>query len=203
MISNNYLDSDIDGGKKYYGFRFPENPTQEMFDGWRRLVTWMSYSNPQPKYNKYEKVLTKKDYENFAYDPKTRKWIETYILDETQSDYIKIEDFNSEYDTYYTKTEHINGYDNLPLSDYKITTDYRPETYKQYYIKEGSEYILYDALTNGFYYEGNDNKTYELVKKTFEPYQFRGFKAEDQKDSNGQPWQKDYKPLVTTFTQIG
>lgn len=200
MISNDYLDSDIDGGKKYYGFRFPEEPTQEMFDGWRRLITWMSHSNPQPKYNKYEEVLTEKDYENFAYDPKTRKWIETYILDETQSDYIKIEGFNQEYDTYYTKTEHVNGYDNLPLSDYKITTDFMPEAYKQYYIEQNGEYILYNALENGFYYdEEGINKTYELVEKTFGAYKFKGYIAEEQKDENGELWQKDYTPLVSQF----
>ena len=37
-------------------------------------------------------------------------------------------------------------------------------------------------------------------KKHFEPYTFKGFKAENQKDANGNLWQKDYNPMIKGYT---
>jgi hypothetical protein len=41
-----------------------------------------------------------------------------------------------------------------------------------------------------------------VEKRTFGPYTFRGFKAENQKDSNNKLLQKDYIPIVSQFTPI-
>ncbi len=56
--------ADIDDNKKYYGFRYPdgaENATQEMKDAWRRFVSWMAHSNPQPMYEEHI-AETEKEY---------------------------------------------------------------------------------------------------------------------------------------------
>ena len=70
MVNDNYLDSDIDDNKKYYGFRYPdgaENATQEMKDAWRRFVSWMAHSNPQPMYEEHI-AETEKEYKAFAFN---------------------------------------------------------------------------------------------------------------------------------------
>ena len=41
-----------------------------------------------------------------------------------------------------------------------------------------------------------------VEQRTFAPYTFKGFKAENQKDSNNKLWQKDYIPIVSQFTPI-
>lgn len=125
MVSDDYLDSDIDDNAEYYGFRYPdgvENATQAMKDAWRRLVHWMAYSNPQPKYQEH-KATTEKEYKTFAFNQKKGENIPVYVLNKDKTEYSLINGFNSDIDTYYTATEHIHGYDNLPLAE--------PETYTE------------------------------------------------------------------------
>lgn len=155
MVNDNYLDSDIDDNKKYYGFRYPdgaENATQEMKDAWRRFVSWMAHSNPQPMYEEHI-AETEKEYKAFAFNQKTQEEIPTYILNSERTEY-SLSDYNPDIKKYYTKTDNIYGYTNLPL----------PE------------------------------------KKTFEPYTFKGYRCEDQKQSNGKLWQESYTPLIKGLT---
>lgn len=127
MVDDNYLDSDIDDNEEYFGFRYPdgaENATQDMFNNWRRLVSWMAHSNPQPKYEKHEDVMTEKDYKAFAFNQKKNENVPVFILNEAKDGYISVTQFNPSIHTYYTETPHVYGYTDLPLS--------QPETYGAY-----------------------------------------------------------------------
>lgn len=134
MVSDIYDDSDIDDNKKYYGFRYPdgaENATQEMKNAWRRFVSWMAHSNPQPMYEKHT-AETEKEYKAFAFNQKTQENIPTYILNEDQSEY-SLSEYNPAIKTYYTKTDNIYGYTNLPLSE---SVTFKPYTFKGYRCEE-------------------------------------------------------------------
>lgn len=125
MVSDDYLDSDIDDNNKYYGFRYPdgvENATQAMKDAWRRLVHWMAHSNPQPKYEEH-KATTEKEYKAFSYNQKKGENIPVYILDADRTQYTLIDGFDENIDTYYTETEHVYGYTNLPLENEETYTE--------------------------------------------------------------------------------
>ncbi len=155
MVNDNYLDSDIDDNKKYYSFRYPdgaENATQEMKDEWRRFISWMAHSNPQPMYDKHT-AETEKEYKAFAFNQKTQEEIPTYILNSERTEY-SLSDYSPDIKIYYTKTDNIYGYTNLPLSE----------------------------------------------EKTFEPYTFKGYRCEEQKQSNGKLWQESYTPLIKGLT---
>lgn len=119
MISADYTDNDIDDGNEYYGFRYPKknkNATQEMRDGWRRFVTWMAESDPCAKYAEH-KATSVEEYEDFAINKKTGAPIPTFVLNEDATAYIPITEYSSDYEIYYTETEHINGYTNLPIPE--------------------------------------------------------------------------------------
>ena len=134
MVNDNYLDSDIDDNKKYYGFRYPdgaENATQEMKDAWRRFVSWMAHSNPQPMYEEHT-AETEKEYKAFAFNQKTQEEIPTYILNSERTEYT-LSEYNPNVKTYYTKTDHIYGYTNLPLPEKKT---FEPYTFKGYRCEE-------------------------------------------------------------------
>ena len=125
MVSDDYLDSDIDDNAEYYGFRYPdgvENATQGMKDAWRRLVHWMAYSNPQPKYQEH-KATNEKEYKVFAFNQKKGEDVPVYVLNEEKTAYSLIDGFDASIDTYYTTTEHIHGYDNLPLEAEEVYTE--------------------------------------------------------------------------------
>ena len=54
-----------------------------------------------------------------------------------------------------------------------------------------------------FYSEMIDDRVEEGLseeERTFEPKVFEGFIAENQKDSQGQPWQKNYTPMIQGCT---
>jgi hypothetical protein len=110
-----------------------------MIDGWNRLVNWFAHANPQPKYKEH-KANSAEEFRTFSYNPKTMMTIPTFI--KTENAYEPILAYDDAIDTYYTETESIYGYTNLPLS--------KQETY-------GS-------------------------------YTFRGFKAENLVDENGEMW---------------
>lgn len=155
MISDDYLDSDIDDNKEYYGFRYPDgakNATQAMKDAWRRFVSWMAHSNPQPMYEEHT-AETEKEYKAFAFNQKTQEWIPTYVLDENRTQYTEA-GYDSKIKKYYTKTDHKYGYTNLPLSS----------------------------------------------PVTFGAYTFRGYRCEEQKQSNGKLWQDSYTPMIAGLT---
>lgn len=160
MISDIYNKTDIGEGEDYFEFRYPDgvkNASQEMIDGWNRFVSWMAHSNPSPKYQKHE-ARTEKEYKNFSYNPKTRQDVPVYILNEEQTEYIQIENFNPEILEYYTETEHLYGYTNLKL----------PESLSE-------------------------------EERSFKPYRFKGYRAENQVREDGSLWQKDYTPLIKDF----
>jgi hypothetical protein len=123
MVSHDYSDGDIDSGKEYYGFRYPKklkglNDEQKtlMRNNWRRFVQWMATSNPQPMYEEH-KATSEKEFKVFSYNQKQHKDIEVFVLNAEKTEYISQPTFNPAIDTYYTKTEHVHGYTNLPLPE--------------------------------------------------------------------------------------
>ncbi len=148
MVDDRYLDSDIDDNEEYFGFRYPdgaENANQSMMDNWRRLVSWMANSNPQPKYEKHDNITTEKQYKAFAFNQKKNEYIPVYILNESRTAYVPVTQFNSAISTYYTETPHIYGYTNLPLE--------KAETYGAYtftgYIADPVAQKNYNPLIKG------------------------------------------------------
>lgn len=133
MISDDYKDTDIDDNNEYYGFRYPEREeaSETMLNGWRRLVSWMAHSDPSARYVEHI-AKTEKEYKEFAVDKKTGDPIPTFILNSDKTKYESISSFDPQYDTYYTETEHINGYTNLPLSDEIVKRDYGDYTFNGY-----------------------------------------------------------------------
>ena len=157
MVSDNYNKTDIGAKEGYFEFRYPEDDyTQEMVDGWNRLVYWMAHSNPSPKYNKFENITSEDQYKKFSINRKTYTPIDVYVMNEDRTSYQKVDGFDPNISTYYTETEHVYGHTNLKLPD--------------------------------------------NVQKVFPPYKFKGFKAENEKNSKGELWQKDYKPIIQGFT---
>lgn len=138
MISDDYSDNDIDDGKKYFGFRYPdgrEEASQTMIDGWRRLVSWMAHSDPSARYAKHT-AKTEKEFREFAINKKTGEAIPTFIMREDRTAYDPIDHFDSNYETYYTETEHINGYTNLVLPASVTKRDYGDYTFRGYIADE-------------------------------------------------------------------
>lgn len=158
MVSYDYNHADIGEKEKYFEFRYPEgvdNASQEMIDGWNRLVKWFAESNPSPKYNKFENITTEDAYKQFAINKKTLQTVDVYVMNEDETAYEKVDGFDPTISTYYTETEHVHGYTNLKLQ---------------------TPLIIEEAYT------------------------FNGFVAEDEKDENGELWQKDYTPVIKGFT---
>ncbi len=72
-----------------------------------------------------------------------------------------------------------------------------------------TDYIKVDGLQSGvttYYTETEHVHGHTNLKlqtpETYAPYKFRGFRAENQKREDGTLWQKDYTPVVSTFTEI-
>lgn len=198
MTSDIYTDSDIDDNKEYYGFRYPdgvENATQQMKDGWRRFVSWMAHSNPQPKYEEHT-ANTEAEYKAFAFNQKKQEEIPTYILDSGRTEYT-LSGYNPSIKTYYTLTDNVYGYTNLPLPEYELSYDLRPEANKKYYQKIDNSYSeIAISPTRNPSAEG----LYEKVQKTFGNYTFRGYRCEEQKQSDGKLWQDSYTPMIAGLT---
>lgn len=132
MVSDSYNKADIGEDEDYFEFRYPDgvkNASQEMINGWNDFVTWMATSNPQPRYEKHT-ATTEKEFKTFSYNQKTHKNVPTYALNPEQTEYILVESFNPEINTYYTETEHIYGYTNLPLETPKTYGDYTFSGYR-------------------------------------------------------------------------
>ena len=118
MVNDNYNHADIGEKEKQFEFRYPdgvENASQEMIDGWNRLVSWMAHSNPQPKYEKHENITDEKKFRLISFNQKTNKDIPTFTLDSNKTAYTQISSFDPNITTYYTETKHIYGYTNLKL----------------------------------------------------------------------------------------
>lgn len=201
MVSDDYNKADAGQKEKLFEFRYPpKSSDSNHVNGWNRLVTWMSHSNPQAKYEEHQ-ANNKKDFEAFSINYKTHQPVPVFILNEEDNVYEACERFIDGITTYYTETPSVYGHTNLPLPDYKLTEDYEPESFREYFLlSESGSYIPYNAMTQGFHYdEDGNNDTYEKVVKSFDVYTFRGFKT-DLRDSNGQLWQKDYEPLIAGCT---
>lgn len=121
MVNDNYNKSDIGAEEDYFDFRYPDGieevqklgeQGQAMIDGWNRFVSWMATSNPQPKYEAHT-ANSEEEYLTFAFNIKTQTSIPTYYLRDGQ-EYVLTE-YTSDIKTYYTETEHLYGYTNLPL----------------------------------------------------------------------------------------
>ena len=161
MVSDNYNKTDAGESEKYFEFRYPDgvkNATQDMINGWNRLVSWFANNDPSPAYNKFTEITTEDQYKKFAINKKTFQKIPTYVMSEDETEYVEIDGFDPSVSTYYIKTDHPNGYTNLKLKD-------------------------------------------TVEQRVFEPYTFRGFKAENQKRPGTEElWQKDYDPVIKGYT---
>jgi hypothetical protein len=65
MVDDNYNHADIGENAKIFEFRYPDGvdkASQDMINGWNDFVSWMAHSNPQPKYNKFENILSESQY---------------------------------------------------------------------------------------------------------------------------------------------
>ena len=126
MVSDNYNKADIGEKEKYFEFRYPDgvkNASTEMINGWNRFVEWMAKSNPQPRYEHHE-ISNAEDFDKIAYNQKTHQDVSVYYLNDEQTSYVLTETFIPGIQDYYTETDHIYGYTNLPLSETKIYGDY-------------------------------------------------------------------------------
>lgn len=127
MITDEYEDVDVGGGKKYYEFRYPEDGeadnAQDLLNGWRRLVNWMATSNPQPRYEKHEEVNAE------LFSELKEKYAKVYYLSADQSEYIEVDGYDEDLTTVYTETQHKYGYTNLPL---ETPVKYDAYTFKGY-----------------------------------------------------------------------
>lgn len=131
MVNNIFTQSDIDGGNKYYGFRFPKKSKDPRhFNAWKRFVDWMATSNPQPKYKEH-KAENQEEFNTFAINPKTGRPIATFIMNEDRTDYNQVTEFKSGITTYYTLTDNMYGYTNLRLRD-PDTQEFTSESYEPY-----------------------------------------------------------------------
>ena len=170
MVSDNYKKEDCGESEEYFEFRYPKkakNASQQMKDAWNAFVTWMAHSNPQPRYEEH-KATTAKEFKKFAYNQKTQKTVDTYYLNNDRTEYIKTTELVPGIDTYYTETEHIYGYTNLPLGETKTYGDYTFRGFKATnQVKENGELwqSSYNPLIEGCtvtQYTGSyDRDTYE------------------------------------------
>lgn len=135
MVSDKYNKNDIGTGEKYFEFRYPagidevrqKDTGSQMINGWNDFVNWMATSNPQPKYEEH-KATTEKEFQTFAFNQKTNSTIDTYKLIYDEFDkpqkYELVTSFDPGINTYYTETQHIYGYTNLPLSKKEFFSEY-------------------------------------------------------------------------------
>ena len=79
---------------------------------------------------------------------------------------------------------------NIPTYQFENETDYILTEYNP----DITEYYTETEHVNGY-----TNKPLGEVKH-FEAYTFKGYKCNEQVDENGNPWQKDYTPLITGCT---
>ena len=98
----------------------------------------------------------------------------------------------------------------------KTEKEFRAFAFNQKTQKPVSVYVLNPQKTNYVKVTAFDNSISEYYTETahiygytnlplgetkhFDPYTFRGFRAENQKDENGDLWQKDYTPLIAGYT---
>jgi hypothetical protein len=127
MVTDSYTTNDIDNGKKYYGFRYPdikgykiekEHPKgKDMIDGWKRFVSWMAHSNPQPMYEKIE-ILNAEEFEAASRNPQTGRAITLYTFkDKENGVHEVVTEYDSTVTDYYKKTVHVYGYTNEKLPE--------------------------------------------------------------------------------------
>lgn len=163
MISTNYNLEDIGAEEDIFEFRYPEKVDFQnnanhikMRDAWNDFVKWFSENDPCPRYNKFEDITTEQQFNQFAINKITQMPIEVWYLNEDKTAYVFTDKLIPNVTTYYTKTEHVNGYTDLPLPTDKIaafrgktfTTIKADETLQENYrsILEGFTTTEYDYL---------------------------------------------------------
>ena len=133
MIDDNYNHADIGEKEKLFEFRYPDgvdNASQEMINGWNNFVSWMAHANPQPRYNKFENITSESQYNDFAINRKTFTSVDVYVMNEEETEYVKVNGFDPNISTYYTLTPHIYGYTNLILDLPEEQRTFAPKKFK-------------------------------------------------------------------------
>jgi hypothetical protein len=131
MVSDDYNKSDIGEDEKYFEFRYPDgasNATENMKNGWNRLVNWMAYANPSAKYLEHN-INSAEEFSTISMNFKTMRPVPVYIMNEERTAYRQVEAYDPNIHIYYTETEHIHGHTNL-LLDQEVT--FGPYTFTGY-----------------------------------------------------------------------
>ena len=133
MVSDQFGTGDIDDGKEYYGFRYPDkakNASETMIQGWKDFVSWMAHSNPQPMYEE----ITINNAEEFAaasINPQTKKPVTLYVFTDPENGvHTEAKEYVSGVTKYYKKTQNLYGYTNEKLPEPKSFDSY---TFQGYY----------------------------------------------------------------------
>lgn len=200
MTDYNYSDSDWDK-KEYFEFRYPDGHSslentstqfispltgqnvshrQHAFDAWRRFVTWMAQSNPQPKYKKLINIDSAEKFEEASTqiiksevegEPDTIIKVDMFIAPEDEAGnligtHTIIEEYDENITTYYTLTNSIYGYTMEPLIEEKTFENY------QFTNTEYSSHLLNCVVTE---YAGTykyDTYEYRMAKMLSECEQY-------------------------------
>lgn len=172
---------DIDGGKKYFEFRYIKDGKEDMMKRkWQEFIKWMAQSNPQPAYKKHI-INSSADYEVISKEPITKSNIEVFILNEENNCYDQCEGYNQNISEYYTKTDSVYGYTNLRLD--------RPQKYGDYTF-------------NGYVVEDQKNpKTNEIWQKNYTPL-IRGITTSQYNYLNFATKDEDGNPIVDANNKI-
>lgn len=151
MVDFNYNHADIGEKEKLFEFRYPDGASEaseDMINGWNRLVRWFAESNPSPKYEKHENITTLTQYKDFSINKKTFQPIPVFVMKEDESGYEEIFAFDENISTYYTATPHIYGHTNCKLPE--------PVTFEPY-------------MFSGFIAQAQKDKDNKLWQKDYTP----------------------------------
>ena len=133
MVSDQFGTGDIDDGKEYYGFRYPDkakNASETMIQGWKDFVSWMAHSNPQPMYEEIE-ILSAEDFAEAKINKYTGKPVTLYTFkDPENGTHTVVTEYDASTTKYYKKTQNIYGYTNEKLPESKSFNAY---TFTGYY----------------------------------------------------------------------
>lgn len=187
MVDDNFVDENIDppkgsGTKEYYAFRYPDGREDalkedaEAINKWRRFVSWMAHSNPQPMYEEikfkdkyYEISFSEEEFcrtlKNVLLNNETAKTI--YVYEE--ENYVDIKDIFAE-----------------EFADLNVTEDTELSTFVTFYDDEETYYQFMSAeeafkiLKNKIYVWDNEiTKTKHIAATTYRADQKYWIKTEN------------------------
>ena len=157
MVDDSFVDENIDppdgsGEKEYYSFRFPDGREDalkedaEAVNKWRRFVSWMAHSNPQPMYEEIK--FEDKYYEMSFTEEEFTETLKDTLLDETKKtiyiyqdeDYVDIKDIFEE-----------------EFAELEITEETEASTLADFY---DDEEVYYQFMSAAEAFEALKNKTY-------------------------------------------